>query len=368
MSGILFDAVSLNGRPSGTRSRLVRLVPELARRGHAVTVAHGPLLDAGAKSALQPAILREVSPLPGPGPARRLALQRLTYLRLLRDVSVEAVSAETFPMPEVPGLLALVHDLRFQNFRFPYGKFFDHLLRDACKRSRRIQTDTVAVAQELVHHLGIERDRIDVVPIAVLVPDLIELSPPELPEPYVLVVSHDDPHKDLSLAGTVAAGLADKSISVVRTGRPRAPAYQRASRRSQSLPVNDDANQPGVSIRHLGIVSDDRRDALLHHAVAVLVPSRLEGFGLVPLEALAVGASVVASDIPAHREVLGDAVKFFPPGDAKAALAKILEAAGASDLERSEQIAHGQARAAVFSPARAADAFEASLHNAGLVN
>jgi len=271
-------------------------------------------------------------------------------------------------MPEVPGLLALVHDLRFQNFRFPYGKFFDHLLRDACKRSRRIQTDTVAVAQELVHHLGIERDRIDVVPIAVLVPDLIELSPPELPEPYVLVVSHDDPHKDLSLAGTVAAGLADKSISVVRTGRPRAPAYQRASRRSQSLPVNDDANQPGVSIRHLGIVSDDRRDALLHHAVAVLVPSRLEGFGLVPLEALAVGASVVASDIPAHREVLGDAVKFFPPGDAKAALAKILEAAGASDLERSEQIAHGQARAAVFSPARAADAFEASLHNAGLVN
>jgi glycosyltransferase involved in cell wall biosynthesis len=55
--------------------------------------------------------------------------------------------------------------------------------------------------------------------------------------------------------------------------------------------------------------------ALYHRAELVLLTSEREGFGLPLLEALAAGSSVVASDIPAFREVAGDAVSFCPVGD-----------------------------------------------------
>jgi len=53
-------------------------------------------------------------------------------------------------------------------------------------------------------------------------------------------------------------------------------------------------------------------------ARVVLCPAREEGFGMVPLEALAAGRPVVVSDIPAHREVCGDAALYAPVGDVDA--------------------------------------------------
>ncbi len=62
-------------------------------------------------------------------------------------------------------------------------------------------------------------------------------------------------------------------------------------------------------------------------AVVVLVPSGAEGFGLPVIEALACGAAVVASDIPALREAGGLAAVYAPVGDVAAwssAVAKLL--------------------------------------------
>ena len=59
---------------------------------------------------------------------------------------------------------------------------------------------------------------------------------------------------------------------------------------------------------------DDAELAWLYrNAAAVIVPSRHEGFGLPVVEALSLGAPVVASDIPALREVGGRAARFAPP-------------------------------------------------------
>ena len=60
----------------------------------------------------------------------------------------------------------------------------------------------------------------------------------------------------------------------------------------------------------LGPVAHDRLPSLMSLAGVFAFPSRAEGFGLSPLEALAAGTPVVASDLPVLREVLGPAVRY----------------------------------------------------------
>jgi glycosyltransferase involved in cell wall biosynthesis len=55
--------------------------------------------------------------------------------------------------------------------------------------------------------------------------------------------------------------------------------------------------------------------AVYRRSALVLLPSEREGFGLPVLEALACGTPVIASDIPALREVGGEAVTYCPPED-----------------------------------------------------
>jgi glycosyltransferase involved in cell wall biosynthesis len=53
---------------------------------------------------------------------------------------------------------------------------------------------------------------------------------------------------------------------------------------------------------------------LLTHARAFLFPSRVEGFSIALLEAMAAGLPIMASDIPPNREALGPETRLLPPG------------------------------------------------------
>ncbi len=68
---------------------------------------------------------------------------------------------------------------------------------------------------------------------------------------------------------------------------------------------------PDVHIFHN--ISDSVLHELYANALAVVSPSFMEGFGLVPLEALATNCIVIASRIPSHEEVCGNAAVYFDP-------------------------------------------------------
>lgn len=110
----------------------------------------------------------------------------------------------------------------------------------------------------------------------------------------------------------------------------------------------------GLPLREVGRgVSWLAHDALLRElagAAAVLCPARKEGFGLVPLEAMALGRPVVVSDLPAHREVCGEHAFFAPPGNRKAWRAAAEAALSASP----GRLAAARAHARAFSWERAA--------------
>ena len=73
------------------------------------------------------------------------------------------------------------------------------------------------------------------------------------------------------------------------------------------------AAQPGVEVR--GLVSGEELGSLYRRTACLVFPSLYEGFGQPPLEAMASGSPVAASNIPALAEACGDAAALFEPTD-----------------------------------------------------
>lgn len=67
----------------------------------------------------------------------------------------------------------------------------------------------------------------------------------------------------------------------------------------------DDTTDIPANVHLLGFISDDDACALMQNCRAFLFPSLYEGFGIPPLEALALGAKVISSDAASLPEVLG---------------------------------------------------------------
>lgn len=82
------------------------------------------------------------------------------------------------------------------------------------------------------------------------------------------------------------------------------------------------ATDEGVDF--VGRLTDGELKALFGHACALVFPSRYEGFGIPPLEAMVNGCPVLASNIPPVREVCGDHATYFEPDDIDA-LAALIE-------------------------------------------
>jgi glycosyltransferase involved in cell wall biosynthesis len=103
----------------------------------------------------------------------------------------------------------------------------------------------------------------------------------------------------------------------------------------------------GTSVDRLGHVPDDRLAALYRDAVAFLFPSRYEGFGLPPLEAMAAGCPVVSSPAGALAEVLDGAAVLENPTDPERWAHAVL--ALARDVSaRAARVAAGRIRARSF--------------------
>jgi alpha-1,3-rhamnosyl/mannosyltransferase len=101
----------------------------------------------------------------------------------------------------------------------------------------------------------------------------------------------------------------------------------------------------GGGVVRRGHVPDAELQALYDRALAVVLPSRLEGAGLPPLEAALRGTPSICSDLPPLREALGaSGAQWVPPGDVPALTdALILIAQNAELRQRIAQSAHAAA-------------------------
>jgi glycosyltransferase involved in cell wall biosynthesis len=177
----------------------------------------------------------------------------------------------------------------------------------AVQRAERVIVPTAAVKADVVAHLRIEPERIAVIaeaPAPLMTPrDGDEVAAARrrygLPEDYLVWVGgleHPDPRKRV-------AEMADtpRDLPLVLVGPAKRWAYELAGER------------PDITLT--GHVADDDLAAIYTGARALVLPSDDEGFGLPTVEALACGTPVVACDLPALREVLGDRATFVECDD-----------------------------------------------------
>jgi glycosyltransferase involved in cell wall biosynthesis len=116
-------------------------------------------------------------------------------------------------------------------------------------------------------------------------------------------------------------------------------------------------------VHWLGQVPRERMPSLVAGAAAVVYPSLYEGFGFPPLEAMAAGTPVVASNSSCLPEILGDAAVLVAPTDVKA-LTNAVEAVLTDAELRGRLIAKGRDRARVFTWQRCAEQTVALYHEA----
>lgn len=101
-----------------------------------------------------------------------------------------------------------------------------------------------------------------------------------------------------------------------------------------------------------GRVEDEKLVALYRNALAFIHPSREEGFGLPPLEAMAAGAPVVSADIPVSREILAEAAIYYPVENYQE-LSFVLEKMEKDFVLKKEYASRSKERARLFSWERA---------------
>lgn len=127
-------------------------------------------------------------------------------------------------------------------------------------------------------------------------------------QPYILYVGNAHPHKNVEMLILAMQKIRQKrNLRLVLVGSdqffyPKLMEFIKQKKAEEYVTV-------------IGSVPNDAIAAWYHFAKALVTASKMEGFGIPPLEAMSVGCPVIVSDIPVFHEVYGDAAAFFDQND-----------------------------------------------------
>jgi glycosyltransferase involved in cell wall biosynthesis len=217
-------------------------------------------------------------------------------------------------------------------------------------RAKRVATVSQFSADMLVKYGVCRRDKIFVAPnghehalrwdaARAQIPDLNGLR-----RQYILLLGSAAKHKNVDIVLQQAQGLDVAGIDIVVVGG------------TSNIFSTKESTLSTSNIHHTGYVGDDELAALYEGALCLVFPSKTEGFGIPPLEAMARGCPVISSNAASLMEVGGDAVAYVDPDDGEGWREAIIGLARNSDL-RATMAARGRKRTALFSWRRSAQTY-----------
>lgn len=243
---------------------------------------------------------------------------------------LSATSAATTRSP-------LIHWLKYLGFRF--------VVRIAIARARRIIVVSQSVARDLFAFFPSCQPRVRVIYEA---SDIISHSEPLIDpwlnsaKPFFLYAGNAYPHKNIAtlLRAVERAHSHNPEIQLILCGQE--DYFQKR------LKSEIEERGFGSLAHHVGCVSDAVLRWLYEHAVAIVLPSLEEGFGLQIVEAFVHSCPVIASRIPPYEEIGGDAAVFVDANNAADIVSAMQDLMRDKD-KRCGMIQRGIDRARMFS-------------------
>lgn len=216
----------------------------------------------------------------------------------------------------------VVHDLSHMDMpeAHPPGRvlFLNRHLRPALERANAVVTISHFTKGELLKHFPELAGRIHVLypgiserfsaPVSEQARRALRVALDGDPRPYFLFLSTLEPRKNMERLLLAYEGLTDR----IKRQYPLVLVGQMGWQESRFAPILKRMQARGEIVL-LGYLRDELLPALLERAVALIYPSLYEGFGLPPVEAMASGCPVLASNSTAIPEVCGDAVLYCDP-------------------------------------------------------
>ncbi len=349
---ICINARFLSRRITGAQRYAVEISREMRRLDPAVRlIGSADTHDAGLSAELGCEVV---------GRRRGIAWEQLDLPRALRARGNPLLIGLTFTAPlRYQPTIVTVHDVCFLHRDWVSRGFYHYygfLVPRLCRRAERVVTVSEFSKSEIVRHLGIPADKIEVVYNAVSPTLLTNDDEAGLANggdaaadgSYVLGVATLQKRKNF--AGLVRAfrQIEDPTVRLVIVGSADRSVYGRQPELARLL------EDPRVELA--GYVSDRELARLYRGARVFCYPSHYEGFGIPPIEAMSQGCPVITSKVTSLPEVCGDAAHYVDPNDEDDIAAALRRVLGDDDY-RDELAAKGRVRAARYSWSQSAARF-----------
>ncbi len=203
---------------------------------------------------------------------------------------------------------------------------YQKVLNHAVSKSKKIIVPLYFVKEDLVKTLKVPENKIVVTQegfdLNIKKGKVSESVLKSSQDPYFFYVGNAFPHKNL-----------EKLIEGINSIKSKAKLLLVGKEDFFYKRLKKQSNQ---NLIFLHDVTDSDLFYLYSNSLAVVSASLMEGFGLVPLEALSAGTVPVVSDIPSFREVCGDLAIYFNPKDSDDIAEKLMKALNLKDSEREE--------------------------------
>jgi glycosyltransferase involved in cell wall biosynthesis len=216
-----------------------------------------------------------------------------------------------------------IHDLTLSFFpgkkmtSFLHRIAYQAVIRSVTRKAKKIIAVSQNTKKDIISLLGIPDEKIEVIYNGVgLAFDINKITKESdlmekfgLKKPFFIYTGVWRDHKNL--VGMIKAfasfnAKANKAYSLVITGAPSAT-YHEVPDIIRDLRIEE-------NVHLVGLVSEEDLASLYQHALCYVFPSFYEGFGLPPLEAMAFGLPVIASNTSATPEACGEGnALFFDP-------------------------------------------------------
>jgi glycosyltransferase involved in cell wall biosynthesis len=281
--------------------------------------------------------------------------EQVKFPQILNSENLDLVHFPYFSIPIFYNrpFVVTIHDLITDHFSsghastlplpFYYLKkgAYKFVMNQSSKKSKKIIAISDATKNEIVDHLIINPQK-----IAVTYEGIDEkisnvknqISNPKLKSrKYFLYVGNAFPHKNLDRL-IEAFKILDSNANLILVGE-KDYFYKRLKEKVEEMGLSE-------KVIFLQNVSDGELSNLYKNALALIMPSLMEGFGLPALEAMANNCLVLASKIPSLQEICKDAALYFDPHNINDLAQKMK---GAASGDNGEKLKKGLERSKFFS-------------------